>query len=53
MAQSRVPVVGAMYFCGFTTVSMMLALMAYAGFFDGLGDELLEIIKPVAKYFFE
>lgn len=53
MAQSRVPLTSLFYFCMFTTASLMLLLMTYAGVFDGLGDGLVEIIKPIAKYFFE
>jgi hypothetical protein len=53
VAQSRVPVTGVIYFCAFSTTLMVLALMTYGGLFDGLGDSLAEIIKPIAKYFFE
>ncbi len=53
MAQTRVPVTSVIYFCGFSTMLLILSLMAYMGVFDGLGDALLEIIKPVAKFFIE
>jgi hypothetical protein len=53
MAQTRVPVTKVIYFCGFTTALMILGLMAYAGVFDGLGDALVDIIKPIAKFFFQ
>jgi hypothetical protein len=53
MAQTRVPVTKVIYFCGLSTALMILALMAYAGVFDGLGDALVDIIKPIAKFFFQ
>jgi hypothetical protein len=53
MAQTRVPVTSVIYFCSFSTLLLILSLMAYMGVFEGLGDALLEIIKPIAKYFFE
>jgi hypothetical protein len=53
VAQSRVPVARIIYFCAFSTMFMALALMTYAGLFDGLGDALVDIIKPIAKFFFQ
>jgi hypothetical protein len=53
MAQSRVPVTSVIYFCGFSTMLLIMALMAYMGLFDGLGDALIDIVKPIAKIFFE
>lgn len=53
MAQTRVPLTSLFYFCVFSTASLILLLMTYSGVFDGLGDALVELIKPIAKFFFE
>ena len=51
MPQSRVPLTKIIYACFISTALLILALMAYVGMFDGLGDTLIEIVKPIAKFF--
>jgi hypothetical protein len=53
MHHARFSIRSIIYFCWFSTFVLGIAIMAYAGMFDGLGDALYEIAKPIAKYFFQ
>ncbi len=50
MPQARAPL-KVIYACGFFTAAIVLALMAYAGMFDGGWDAFIDILKDMAKYF--
>ncbi len=53
MAQPHFSVRGMVYFCWFSATAIMLLLMIYMGLFDGLGDSIYELLKPIAKFFFQ
>jgi len=53
MAHSHFSLRGAVYFCWFSAAVLILALMTYMGAFDGLGDTLYELLKPIGKFFFQ
>jgi len=53
MAQPRIPVRGVVYFCWFSAAVLMVFLMTYMGVFDGLGDAMYELLKPIGKFFFQ
>jgi hypothetical protein len=53
MHQTRLSLRSIIYFCWFSTFVLAIAIMAYAGMFDGLGDALYDIAKPIAKFFFQ
>ena len=53
MVQPRRSIRGIVLFCWFSAVSLIIVLLAYLGFFDGLGEALYEMLKPIAKFFFQ
>lgn len=53
MAHPRSPVRGMVYFCWFSATAMILILMTYMGVFDGLGDSIYELLRPIGKFFFQ
>lgn len=53
MAQPRFSVRGVVYFCWFSAATVILGLMTYLGFFDGLGDALYDLLRPIGKVLFQ
>jgi hypothetical protein len=53
MPHARLSIRSVIYFCWLSTFILMIFIMAYAGMFDGLGDALYDIAKPIAKFFFQ
>ncbi len=53
MAQPRSSVRAVVYFCWFSAAAMILLLMTYTGVFDGLGDAIYELLKPIGRFFFQ
>jgi hypothetical protein len=51
--QARLSIRGIIFFCWSSTFVLAVAIMAYAGMFDGMGDTIYEALKPIAKYFFQ
>jgi hypothetical protein len=53
MAQPHFALRRAVYFCWFSAGLLIVVLMTYMGLFDGVGDALYELLKPIAKFFFQ
>jgi hypothetical protein len=53
MAQPHLSVRGVIYFCWFSAGLLILGLMTYMGFFDGLGDVLHDLLWPIGKFLFQ